>query len=115
MSKVTKEELQLSVKFCMGELAIAETNLAEFIAARENNVFASVDIAEYEIERRLECMAGNDCEGAGNCGLDEYIQEFIVDGVLYLATYKVEYNRHDKTYYYIDSSEFLVLKLGEVS
>ncbi len=113
MSKVTKEELQQSVKFCMGELAIAETNLAEFIAAPENNVFATLQDAENKLEGRLEGMAHEDCEGSGSCGSDEYTQEFIVDGVHYMATYRPEYNRHDKTYYYIDGAEFSVVKLGE--
>ena len=53
-------------------------------------------------------MAFEDCEGAGNCGMDKYTQEFIVGDMHYIATLTVEYNRHDKTYYYIDETDFTV-------
>lgn len=86
----------------------AEDDLAAAIAAPENNIFATMEDAENKLEGRLSNMAAFDCEGAGNCGNDKYEQEFIVDGKRYMATYTPEYNRHDKTYYYIDGSDFEV-------
>lgn len=107
----TKENLEASVKEARAALQSAEKDLAEFIASAENNVFGSVEEASGVLEDRLRDQAFNDCEGAGNCGADKYTQEFIVDGKHYLATLSVEYNRHDKTYYYIDESEFTVTEI----
>jgi len=105
---MSKERLQGNIKAAKAMLTAAETELAAFIAAPENNVFDSVDMASAVLEDRLSDMAHADCEGAGNRGLDEYKQEFIVDGLHYIATYKPEYNRHDKTYYYVEDATFTV-------
>ena len=39
------------------------------------------------------------------------INEFIVDEKRYVAILEVEYNRHDKTYYFVDGSDFRVEEL----
>ena len=39
---------------------------------------------------------------------DVYEQEFMVGDVVYVATLKCEYNRHDKRYYYLDGQEFSI-------
>ena len=54
----------------------------------------------------FENQAYEDCEGAGNCGSPEYEQDFIVGGKEYTAVCSFDYDRHDKTYYYIDRSEY---------
>lgn len=87
-------------------LQSAESALAQFIAAPENNVFDSVEQASDVLEDRLRDQAHEDCQGAGNCGAEEYEQEFIVDGAHYNGKLSVSYDRHDKTYYYIDSANF---------
>lgn len=92
-------------------LALSKQALLAFDCAPENNVFDSLEIAEYSLFDKLEGFAQADCEGSHSCGSPEYCQEFIVGGVHYLATLAVEYNRHDKTYYYIDSSEFTIKEL----
>jgi hypothetical protein len=102
----TREELQNAITLAEGGLSLAKTALAEFEAKAENNVFESLDKAVYKIEGMLESRANQDCEGSHNCGQDEYTQEFMVAGVKYIGTLKVEYNRHDKTYYYVESSDF---------
>jgi hypothetical protein len=51
------------------------------------------------------------CEGSYCFGDDEYTQDFYVGDDLYRATLTVEYNRHDKTYYYVDGDEFKTEKL----
>lgn len=102
----TKNELIEDVKSARNLLMLAENDLANFEALAENNVFENLDKAVSEIEDKLMNEAFLDCEGADNCGAPEYTQEFIVAGIKYLGTLKVEYNRHDKTYYYIDEHDF---------
>lgn len=103
---MTKTELEQAVKAAKNDLLNAENALTAFIALPENNVFASLDDAAGELEDRLMDIATNDCEGRGNHGQEVYEQEFIVDGVHYLGKLKCEYNRHDKTFYYVEESEF---------
>lgn len=88
-------------------LKYAEEQLEAFDQSPENNVFESLDAA-YALEEVLRDRAYQDCEGAYNCGNDYYEQEFIVDGKHYIASAKVEYNRHDKTYYYIEEFDFKI-------
>lgn len=107
----TKEELVQAVLNAKQALAAAEVALEAFDTAPENNVFATLEEAESVLEDRLRQQAFQDCEGAHNCGNDEYEQEFVVDGKHYMATAKFEYNRHDKMYYYIDGSDFSVAPL----
>ena len=104
----TKEELAAAVAAAKAALATAESALEAFDTSPENNVFATLEEAEGVLEDRLSGWAFQDCEGAHNCGADKYTQEFIVDGKHYMATATFEYNRHDKMYYYIDSSDFSV-------
>lgn len=101
-----KEKLQKAVAVAKQELMTAELALATFVALPENNVFATLEDAAGSLEERLRQQAHEDCEGAGNCGSEEYEQKFIVDGIHYDGKLSVEYNRHDKTYYYIDSAHF---------
>lgn len=102
----TKLELGLAIASAAIALAEAKEALAEFESLAENNVFETIEKAVSAIENKLECQAHEDCEGSYNCGDESYSQEFIVDGVKYVGTLTLEYNRHDKTYYYIDGSEF---------
>jgi hypothetical protein len=103
---MSKQELQAAVKAAETNLAAAKDALTAFESQAENNVFESLPKALSAVEDKLLEQARQDCEGAYNCGADYYDQEFIVDGVRYLGTLTVEYNRHDKTYYYIDGSSF---------
>ena len=80
--------------------------LAEYDSAPERHVYSSLEEAEYEIEDFLREKAAEDCEGSYNCGSDYYEQEFIVDGLRYIGRIDVEYNRHDKTYYFIEESRY---------
>ena len=104
----TKEELAAAVAAAKAALVNAESALEAFDASPENNVFATLEEAEGVLEGRMRARAFSDCEGAHNCGQDQYTQEFIVDGKHYMATAKFEYNRHDKTYYYIDGCDFSI-------
>ena len=106
------EQLKIDVVVAQRNLATAKSALEAFESLAENNVFATVDEARVVIENALLCKAHEDCEGSYNCGDDSYTQEFMVGGIVYIATLAVEYNRHDKTYYYIDGSEFSVRAMG---
>lgn len=108
---MTIEQLKQNVETAKASLAEAEQALAAFESAPEQNVFASLDEAEGVLQERMEGFAFEDCQGAHNRGEDQYEQEFIVAGVHYLATLDCEYNRHDKTYYYLEESEFSYKKL----
>lgn len=107
----TRKELEDIIAQCKVNLELAEANLYKFDTLAENNVFESLEIAEGKLEDMLRKRAHEDCEGAYNQGDEEYTQEFIVNGVKYIAIATFEYNRHDKTYYYIDSSDFRIEKL----
>lgn len=99
-------ELEQAVAAAKNGLIAAVAVLAQFIASPENNIFDSIEQAVGVLEDRLRAEAHEDCEGAGNCGAEEYEQEFIVDGVHYEGKLNVSYGRHDKTYYFIDSCNF---------
>ena len=103
---ITREELEADVQHARNMLADAERELADFDSAPENNVFGTLDAALRFIEDKLLSQAHEDCEGSYNCGADEYTQEFYVEDTLYVGTLKCEYNRHDKTFYYVDGSDF---------
>jgi hypothetical protein len=111
--KPNKEEsLKLAIQVAEHNLAFATQALQDFICLPKNNIFSSMAEAESTIEDRLESEAYNDCEGSHNRGLPAYSQEFIVDGIHYIGTLTVEYNRHDKTYYFVDGTEFKITKLA---
>ena len=88
-------------------LAAAEGALESFDEAPENNQYDTLEDAG-ELEDILLEKASKDCEGSYNCGDESYEREFIVQGKHYLAILDVEYNRHDKTYYYVDEYEFRI-------
>lgn len=77
----------------------------------ENNVFPNIEDAEDWAEDSMEDEARFDCEGAYNCGNDEYERFVTVDDEIYKITGEFEYNRHDKTYYYIDGRKFKTEKV----
>lgn len=102
----TREELTTAIKAATANLDAAKGALAAFEALAENNVFGTLDDAIDRIQDKLERRAFDDCQGANNCGAPQYSQEFMVGGVKYIGTLTVEYNRHDKTYYYVEESSF---------
>lgn len=102
------EELNEAVSKAQEALDLAKNYLLEYLVKPENNTFTDLEVASYKIEMDLEDRASNACEGSYRRGPDEYIQLFYVNDSLYKGTLKVEYNRHDKTYYYIDGTDFLV-------
>lgn len=106
----TKEELINKVKSAEIALFSAKEALQNFLDLPENNVYVDLLTATKLVERKLQEKAFNDCEGADNCGLESYEQLFMVNDDTYLGTLYCEYNRHDKTYYYIEDSRFEYVK-----
>ena len=102
----TKQEIEQEISAARSALAKAELALESFMAVAKNNVFDDLETAVGKIEAILYQRADEDCEGSHNCGDESYTQGFYVGDVEYVMTGTFEYNRHDKTYYYIESSEF---------
>lgn len=98
----TKEWLQSNITQCKVKLAQAEHALEVFMAQPENNVFDDMDTAKNAMHTLLVGRADEDCEGSHNCGREKYTQLFMVGDTTYEAVMTLEYNRHDKTYYYVD-------------
>lgn len=109
---MTREELMNVVTECRAELEMAQNDLIKWDQAIENNVYNSVEAAGI-LEDVLLDRAMADCEGSYNCGEEFYTQDFLVDGVAYRAVLECEYNRHDKTYYYVDGHKFKIVKMKE--
>lgn len=103
---VTKDSLLLAVRDASEALDAARAALAEFEGSPENNRFDDIKTAQYTIEDKLRDIAAADCEGSYNCGDDKYTQDYYVGDTLYRCTAEFEYNRHDKTYYYVDAAEY---------
>lgn len=115
MIKETTEEFK-KLQESIQEVQKALTELKErfYIESlrAENNIYnGDKSKALNMIENYLEAMAESDCEGSYNCGDSEYEQEVIINDTKYLCTLSVEYNRHDKTYYYIEETDFQVVEI----
>lgn len=109
--KITRDTLFSDVAILTERLATAQQILQDFDDQPENNEFDDFELACASIEEKLERKASNDCEGSYCYGSDHYKQEFIVKDVHYLGELSVDYNRHDKTYYYVDGTEFTVTEI----
>lgn len=108
----TREELVAALDAANAAQAAAAAAVSAFDDAPENNRFDDLDTATSEIEGKLLGIASLDCEGSYNCGKPEYRQQFYVGESKYEGVLTVEYNRHDKTYYFIEESEFTVSHLA---
>ena len=59
------------------------------------------DLEDYIYDVAYE-WASRDCEGSHNCGNDSYLVSFKVGDKIYTVDVGFSYNRHDKTYYYVE-------------
>lgn len=107
----TLKLLKATVSNLQKELQEAEFNLDQALCSHQCNNFSSLDEAESMLYDELWSQASKDCEGSHNCGLDQYSQPFSVGDKQYIAVASVEYNRHDKTYYYVDSFSLKIVEL----
>lgn len=77
------------------------------------DIICGKDCEEYDnLETAKRCVswicrdeASSDCEGSHCCGFDSYskIVKIKTENKFYNITVNVEYDRHDKTYYFVDS------------
>lgn len=102
-----REQLEASVAAAKASLKAAEDALAEFDVRPSNWRFDSLDAAG-RLEDVLLGRAHDDCEGSYNYGYSEYRQGCYIGEKLHVAILTVEYNRHDKTYYYVDGHDFRI-------
>jgi predicted nuclease with TOPRIM domain len=116
---MNKEQLQAringmkeNIKSLKVTVSKYETELDKLESHPTLYMYESLDDAEGYLWEILRERAFQDCEGSGNCGDEYYEQEFIVDGILYNGKLEVEYNRHDKTYYYIDGTKWSYVEIG---
>lgn len=80
-------------------------NPVDIICGTVELCFNSLEEATDRINEIHFKEAGSDCEGAYNVGNDKYTTVAQVGNKYYEFTTKFGYNRHDKTYYYIDNYE----------
>ena len=103
------EDLKLDVNLARQALAQAEAALVEYEQRAEHFNYATLDDAE-GLRDILRRRAQADCEMAGESGMEQYEQQCYIDGVLHKAVLTVEYNRHDRTYYYVDRVSLKITK-----
>lgn len=77
----------------------------------EANVFDDMDEAEGEIEAKL--LAEVYDTPHGECGHSKYTCGFMVGDKKYIGTLEVEWNRHDKRFYYEDGTKFTYVEVVE--
>lgn len=114
-----KQELENAVKEAYTALYAAQAALEAWHSLPENNVYPSLKEACVDIENKLLNKACEDCEGSYNIGLEQYTQKFFVNtpessSIQYEGKLSVEYNRHDKQYYYVDGSTFTFEEITNV-
>ena len=108
-----KKQIAASIAEHHKAIAALEQSLIDFDSLIENNQYADHGGAEDSITDRFDGIARTQCEGAGNCGLPMFKQRYQIAGNpnTFEATVKFEYNRHDKTYYYIDGTDYSYVEL----
>lgn len=82
-------------------------NPADVICGQQYATYKNLDEAKEIIEDEVLDEATAACDGRHVTGAYEYEKTAEVDGKIYKIQVGIEYNRHDKTYYYVDESEIL--------
>ena len=110
---MNKEQIAAEIASHYKTIAVLEQSLIDFDSLIENNQYDSHGIAERFIEERFSGIASEQCEGSYNCGNDQFQQRYQLTNNpnVFEATVKFEYNRHDKTYYYIDGTNYSYVEL----
>jgi len=108
LNKEQQEIKRFKLNLLLQEVRCTEAEIANLEQAGCNWVFETHYDAEYHIREYYENVAYQACEGSYNRGDDEYEQSYqlIASDFIYQGVFKVEYNRHDKQYYYIDGTSY---------
>lgn len=82
----------------------------QVICGTVEHFFDTLQEAEVAIDQEHWEIASNACEGSHCMGDSEYKTVVYVkdEGKYYELTSEIDYNRHDKTYYYVDSQSDIV-------
>lgn len=75
---------------------------ADIICGELMTEYRSLEDAEDYIYDQIREIANDSCEGSHNMGDDSYVVKYKVNDTYYKIKFSVDYNRHDKTYYYVD-------------
>jgi hypothetical protein len=105
---MNKTQIAAEIKSLQNKINQLNQQLEDFDSALENNQYDAHNDAEGHIHERYLGIAGEACEGSYCYGESEYKQRYQIKGnpALFEATVSFEYNRHDKTYYYIDGQDY---------
>ena len=77
----------------------------EIICGKPTRIFNTIEEAVHTVEDEHHRKAHEDCEGSYNMGDDVYTSLVQVGDKYYNLSTEFEYNRHSKTYYYVDGSK----------
>lgn len=75
----------------------------DIVCGTSTEVYSTIAKAIGTINRLHMEQASEDCEGSHCIGMDQYVTVAKVGDTYYEFTTPMEYNRHDKTYYYVDN------------
>lgn len=113
--KAEQERLNNKLKFYQADMDYysTEANKAQSnIDLIKSNLcffqFDNHEDARCRIQDVLCSKADDACEGSDCYGQSKYTQEYqLIDSdTVYLGKIEVEYDRHDKTYYFVDEVEY---------
>lgn len=68
-------------------------------------LYSDLEEASEDLYYEMKEEASKDCEGSHNCGNDTYTRRCQVGDSFYKITAEFEYNRYDKTYYYVETGK----------
>lgn len=110
---MNREQIAAEIYAHQKSIEVLEQSLMDIDSSMENNQYTDQKNAEYSITKRFEGIAQKQCEGAYNCGDEQFQQRYQITGNpnVFEATVKFEYNRHDKTYDYIEGTTYSYVEL----
>lgn len=115
---MNKLEIQAKIVEHNNHIAWLEQLLIDIDESIENNQYSTHEDARSTITNQIYAIAEAQCEGMRNCGNPDFTRLYKVTGVdgTFQATVAFQYNRHDKTYYYIDETHYSYIKIqGETN
>ena len=108
LNKEAQLNKRMELTMLLHQVRQKESEIEDLELAACNWVFKTHEDAESKIQNYYEDIANNACEGSYSYGCEEYEQTYQLEDsdFIYQGVLKVEYNRHDKQYYYIDGTSY---------
>lgn len=109
-----KKQIAAEIYAHQQAIGILEQSLDDFDSLIENNQYSDHKNAEYSITGRFSYIASEQCEGSHNYGEEMFKQQYQIAGNsnTFEASVQFEYSRHDKTYYYIDETNYSYVQVS---